>query len=66
MDRILYTTGHEDLPFLEDVLIQLVHELHEKNDKERCRETSLIITKIEEALHWQYHRNRRKEAEANS
>lgn len=49
--------------FVETVLSAAKQRLEFFNEgKYRCRENSLAITKIEEALHWLEHRTREREA----
>ena len=54
--------------FVEDVLLACLERLHiyqgESEDgsgRFRCRENALIITKIEEAIHWGNHRTAERE-----
>ena len=48
---------------VDEVLQLCVEKLQEFNRRLPCRETSLAITKVEEALHWLDHRTRRRLAE---
>lgn len=49
--------------FVEDVIAIALDRLEYYNSTEfRCRENSLAITKLEEALHWLDHRTRDREA----
>jgi len=41
---------------VEDLLAVSLHRLNKLNRVRNCRETSLAITKLEEALHWLNHR----------
>jgi hypothetical protein len=48
--------------FIEDLLHAAQERLETHNQSQfRCRENSLAITKIEEAIHWLEHRTRRRE-----
>ena len=51
----------EDL-FIEDYLNKGLEKLRAKNDEVPCRENSMAITKIEEALMWLEHRQRDRES----
>ncbi len=49
--------------FVEGVIQAAIGRLEHYNSTEfRCRENSLAITKLEEALHWCQHRTRDREA----
>ena len=49
--------------FVEDVLAACKYRLlHLNAGKFRCRENSLVITKIEEAIHWIEHRTKERVA----
>lgn len=49
--------------FVEDVIRAAIGRLEHYNSTEfRCRENSLAITKLEEALHWLHHRTADREA----
>jgi hypothetical protein len=49
--------------FVEDVIAIALDRIEFYNDGQfRCRENSLAITKLEEALHWLDHRTRDREA----
>lgn len=49
--------------FVEDVIAAALGRLEYYNSTQfRCRENSLAITKLEEALHWLDHRTRDREA----
>lgn len=52
--------------FVEAAIEALIAELERKQALEPCRETALIITKLEEALHWQEARMERVAAEKAS
>ncbi|MCA8939202.1 MAG: hypothetical protein KDB07_05330 [Planctomycetes bacterium] len=56
----------EGRAYVEPVIEGLIAELQRKNDAERCRETSIAITKLEEALLWQKSRMERKRAESDA
>lgn len=49
----LITESHS---YIERVLHALIHEAKRKNSVEASRETSMVITKLEEALMWQVKR----------
>lgn len=61
--KVLYSTDNTDGPFLEDLLDDVISDLYVKQERERCRETSIIITKLEEAAMWQRSRMSRKDTE---
>ena len=49
--------------FAEDVITAVLTRLrYYQEGKFRCRENSLVITKLEEALHWMNHRTAEREA----
>lgn len=49
--------------FVETVIAAAVQRIEHYNETEfRCRENSLAITKLEEALHWLQHRTADREA----
>lgn len=49
--------------FVEDVIKAILSRLNFFQDsKFKCRENSLAITKLEEALHWMNHRTQKREA----
>ena len=56
---ILFSETNPDGVLLEEILPRLVEELQAKMKAEPCRETALVITKLEEALHWQIARGLR-------
>ena len=48
--------------FVEDIIVAAIDRLQFYQDsKFRCRENALAITKLEEALHWCYHRTATRE-----
>lgn len=50
--------------FVETVIAAAIQRIEHYNGTQfRCRENSLAITKLEEALHWLNHRTARREAE---
>ena len=50
--------------FVETVIAAAIQRIEYYNATQfRCRENSLAITKLEEALHWLNHRTARREAE---
>lgn len=49
--------------FVETVIAAALQRIEFYNEGQfRCRENSLAITKLEEALHWLHHRTARREA----
>ena len=60
----LIASIQQELGFhVEPVIDSLISELERKQQKEPCREGALIITKLQEAKHWQTHRMARIAAE---
>lgn len=52
-DGPLSTDGGQNGALVEDVLVVVLQRLEAYNETaSRCRENSLAITKVEEALHW--------------
>lgn len=50
--------------FVETVIAAAIQRIEHYNETQfRCRENSLAITKLEEAMHWLQHRTARREAE---
>ena len=51
--------------FVETVIAAVIHriEYYQGNNKFRCRENALAVTKLEEALHWLNSRTERREQE---
>lgn len=50
--------------FVETVIAAAIQRIEHYNEGQfRCRENSLAITKLEEALHWLNHRTARREAD---
>ena len=48
--------------FVEDVLMGVIDRMEwYQESKFRCRENALVITKLEEALHWMEHRTKDRE-----
>lgn len=52
--------------FVEPVIEAVIKELERKQALEPCRETALVITKLQEGLHWQEARMERVAAEKAS
>lgn len=60
--------GEQRLPpngaFVETVIAAVIHRIQFYNESQfRCRENSLAITHLEEALHWLHARTERRERE---
>jgi hypothetical protein len=54
--RLVSALITESNSYIEPVLHALIHEAKRKNSVEGCRETAMVITKLEEALMWQVKR----------
>lgn len=54
--RLVSALITESNSYIEPVLHALIHEAKRKNSVEASRETSMVITKLEEALMWQVKR----------